>query len=1828
MKKIIFLICFLTAFIFGADVKPFVFANVSADSQQIEWDYLMKYKMFGQTGITFNGGQIYVPDKSGWFGTAKGDFNMENANIKHLVGGPILIGGDMLMSNKEDTISTGNVRVTGSIIANHTGFKDGGSVINGYQCVKGTIDWKYKLYADLEKIYEGANYDQCPEGVPQVDTNLTIPTFVDTFTYNNGISLNNGVGYIDVPPGEGTYDYYINSISMSNDSRLVIRMPYGGRLTRVFVKNGFNFQAHPKIRITYMDEDAVYNNGSWSGSGTSIDNKDYAGNLLFYTTTDIAWPAINSTDSIQGTFISTGTISIQQHMTLAGQLLANKIEINFNFDGRGFLYVPFDPPVLNIDPTALASGKFQENNKDVIIPIHLDTLAKTDVYFKYCFILDDKVTQADFNVAVPECDSDVDSVFIPAGDSLPKNNIYLNVKVDGISEGDETLRFHIFDLQGAVMPGNVHSGNFTLTLTDAGVFGFDTAWTYTELENFTGDVDIIRVIGKTENTRFNLDSAFTDRYELDSITGVLKIINAIDYEITQIDTIKVTIKDTNGVYATGYIPIKVTDVNEAPDVQEANIKINENLPNNSYVGKIVATDPDILNPAFSTLTYTILENNVPFKIDNSGVIRVKDSSKLDYETNPKFTFNVVVGDGLLFDTALVTIELNNVQEPPVIIDDGKPNYNVNENEVTDFVIATIKVVDDDLGQIETLTYDIKNNTGADTLFKYTYSVVNDTGRLVISVKDQSKLDYEKITPIQELNIVVTDKDGKKDSITKTISIIDLNEKPILDDKTIEFFENFDKPIPWSIGTLDIVENDTAKAFINNIIKPIGGDTALFKVSENGQIFVTKEFDYETDDSVYTLKVQVADKNTPTLADTATITIKLKDVNEKPVVVIENFTIPETDSVGVVIDTLKATDPEKQALTYTIINDVPFNIDNNGIITNKDTLDYENITEYNVKVVVSDGVNKDTVTIKINVTNVNEPLTIDDATFNVKEDTIGVIGTITGVDIDGDDIEYYINNSDTLRYHIDDNGTITLKEKFDYETEQYDTLVVYATDGKLYDTATVIIKVINVNEPPVLQPNDSLIVKENCDSCVVGVITAIDPDIDDKVIYEVIEDGFSIDSTGTLKTTDSLDYEKDSIIVIHVIAKDTSGASDTLEYIVKVDNENEPVHVDDKTCTIKENYVGNVCQIPATDEDKTTPTYIVVDTTNYEFKGDTLVIKNPIDFEKKTTDTVTVIVTDGVFYDTAKVVIKIEDIPEITTITEVDDKPKQDTIKTNDPDHKIEWEICENGVCKFDSIDVKVHKDTTIKVCNEKKTSCDNVVILFNDAPPVVTLTNAKSTETWIDYITIEEEVVDNKIYVNKKDNPITVIVQDTVRKTEQRFEIEVQLDTIPTKDIKLVDYKYIIDENKATITPIGDNKAEMVEIVKVDGVEVAIKQVINLNTYEPIDSVQTISYTKKVGGKEVVVTYTTDNMTGERLTDYTISYMIDSCTSVAYSVNEKKEIVKNKEGNIGYTISYDYVDDFGNKATASVDIVYDDIPPKVEILSPVKNDVFKTNAVEVKWTVNGEIQDTLTLQRLEKGVNTITRRYVDKAGNESVATVIVIMKEAKDIDVKIIHPVTEINQDKVDEWYSEGNKYNPEKPFVVKVVDPKNDSLPSTIGVGFKVDIALPSVSATGGLASLDDIVKNGQIPVDDNGNIVGASTKGIPVEQYVKEHCTAEFQENYNKNGLNIPLYDVTYYLHLWIWTTTAGYVNDFEVKYTLNDQDEASDAGTVQMVIDWLADKNGSVNASNGKQLGTSSYITRLISKSVAKHRCDYKEQRKGEKTVKKEETTKIFGYKRPKK
>ena len=1529
-------------------------------------------------------------------------------------------------------------------------------------------------------------------------------------------------------------------------------------------------------------------------------NQDqYRGNLMFYSNNVISFDNMDYAP-IQGSFISTDSIFLGRNVNISGQLLTNKLEIGNDIDGKNFRFVKFDPDTIDVKLDKY--GGLIENDSTVIIPVELSDTATIAVYFRYCFDLKDGVTVEDFNIppTFPVCGIDQSKeVSIPIGSKTPSDPIKVNVKVDTLTE-NEYLVIKIDSISGAILPDGKTEGELKIKIIDApnSHVEFDTTVVYKFNENDTGVVDLIKVLNKTENTKFYLDSSWTDRYTLDSITGELKLVKyPLDYEATMVDMIKVTLKDTGNVEVSRLIPIDVIDVNEAPSIKDTTFTLAENLPVPSIIGVLSVTDPD-KKTDFRENLFKIVEGDASFAIDNNG--RITSSKIFNYEKDPaEYTIKVMVYDKYnpttLFDTATVTIKIGNTNEGPKF-NTKDTTFFVDENTAPG-IIGSVPAIDEDGDKI---TYKIVG----------TVPFTIDTAGNISSTRE---FDYEKETGF--IFKVVASDGTLSDTVKVSVRVNNVNEPCEVKDTTFSIKEN----TTGKIGNVNATDKDKDSIF--GTIKYSISDSVNYQIDKDGNVFVKIPFNYE-DKKVDSIKVYITDGK---FEDTATVVVKVIDVPEDIVITGKIDPVKENTELGTPVGVITGKDGDSTDVTYSI-NTTDFKIDPiTGVITTNSNIDYETKSEYPVTVTAkyTDGSKKDT-TFTIKVIDVDEPVHAKDTTFTVPENTTGEIGKVTGEDEDGKPVKFTCD--DSVHYSIDsDTGILRLVDPFDYEKAKKDTVNVIVTDvNGNKDTATVIINVKNVNENPELQPNDTLTVPENCKSCIAGIITAIDPD-GDPIKYAVKEPGFTIDSDGVLKLTEPVDYEKTHAVTVTVITKDPSGATDTAAYKIRITDINEPVHVKDTTCSLKENYTGDVCKIYANDNDGTAPKYIVTDTIDYSIDSTgRLVIKNPIDYEKKTKDTVTVIVTDGEFYDTAQVIIRVIDEPEKTEITGVDYGPKKDTVKTNTPEHNIEYQICEGDRCEKDTASVTVHKDTTVKVCNEKKTSCDQVVILFNDAPPVVTLTNAKSTDVLIDYITIEEQK-DDKIYVNKKENKVTVTVRDTVHKAETKFDVTVKLDTVPTKDIKIEEYNYLIDESRATYTAIGNNLIEVSEVISVGGNNITITKIVDKTTMEPVDTVQTVTYRKRVDGKDVIVSYKTDNLTGQRVSEYEISYMVDSCTKVTYTVNDRNEVVKNKEGNIAYNIAYDYVDDFGNKASATVEIIFDDIPPKVEILEPGPMEYFNTNAIPVKWTVNDEIQDILTLQRLEKGVNYIVRRYVDKAGNVAADTVVVLMNEAKYIDVEIINPVTEINQDKVDEYYSGGHKYNDKKPFEVKIVDPKNDTIPDVIGVGFKVDIVLPSVSPTGNVSTLSDIIKNGEVPVDDKGNIVGASNLGIPVEKYIDENCTDGFRQDYQKNGTNIPLYNVKYNLHLWIYTSNANYVNDFEINYDIDSKTEANEASMVNFVIDWIPEKDGNVKAANKQSIGTGAYLVKLHSKSTSTYRCGFKNQKAGDKIIKKEYSLKSFGYKR---
>ena len=152
------------------------------------------------------------------------------------------------------------------------------------------------------------------------------------------------------------------------------------------------------------------------------------------------------------------------------------------------------------------------------------------------------------------------------------------------------------------------------------------------------------------------------------------------------------------------VTISISDVNEAPIIANQSFTVPENSVAATVVGNLVATDPE--NGA---LTYTILSGNEAnrFVMDASGKITVRASNTLDYEDVNLYSLVVEVSDdglgvpaNVLKDAATITIEVENVNEAPVVSD---ASWSFDENNVEGQVIGTVVVTDEDAFSTHTYT---------------------------------------------------------------------------------------------------------------------------------------------------------------------------------------------------------------------------------------------------------------------------------------------------------------------------------------------------------------------------------------------------------------------------------------------------------------------------------------------------------------------------------------------------------------------------------------------------------------------------------------------------------------------------------------------------------------------------------------------------------------------------------------------------------------------------------------------------------------------------------------------------------------------------------------------------------------------------------------------------------------------------------------------------------------------------------------------------------------------------------------------------------------------
>ena len=804
---------------------------------------------------------------------------------------------------------------------------------------------------------------------------------------------------------------------------------------------------------------------------------------------------------------------------------------------------------------------------------------------------------------------------------------------------------------------------------------------------------------------------------------------------------------------------------------------------------------------------------------------------------------------------------------------------------------------------------------------------------------------------------------------------------------------------------------------------------------------------------------------------------------------------------------------------------------------------------------------------------------------------------------------------------------------------------------------------------------------------------------------------------TVAEDSTIDYEVKDMYLVNVTITSGTATKSVAVQIVVVDV-NDPPSIKDTTMSVRENEpVGTEVGVLAFyDQDGPNSgfrqnTFSLVGGDSSKFAIDAtsgkITTRAVFDYEALPADKkyfvikVQIIDNDG-YKSLADVRINIVNVVETSVIVvthaesgngSFDKANPELPIKVNDKTVTLSW--TGDGIPQPDTTLKNLHEgNNVVRLTYYDKTKdgpaiLDVTIFVCTKTPELELSTKVEEIPAFNIYTVVEQPAEgDTSFYVNKKNNDISIKITEPVLdstytdstcnyKTRDVKVSAVPFDTLKLSESTLKAVQKISSEKimlndmpsgGAKRSPYNDSLVLVSYRERIGSDSVTVSYVTNAKGDVQGNRIK-VSYETKIDGKTVTISYVADALTGEPVESesgafYTVAYNYtdknNETVSVGYAVDSKGHVVKDEDSNVGYEVNYTYVNEFGNTASRSIYIVVDLVAPKVEILSPHTDDVLYSNYVDVKWTVdqnNGKgpvVMDTLKVQGLNKGANTIVRYYRDKAGNSDADTVYVIMKDAKDVDISVETPVTLVSREKMEEYYA---AHEPEKgqKFAVSIYNPKSGKEVETLrGGDFKtkaikdgdepypglkghlgptlaVDTKLPVVSAVSGLATLDDLVgKDGLVSYD---GVESTNGEKHSVEEYVRDHCTAQFQADLGSDISRASLFHTTMKVKIWVYTTIGNFVDYFTFEQELDNPDYTNDAGVMTLYFEQKPDKDGYVRTADGRLYGTGAYLYKTEVTMKSELQCDLPPVKGAEEANKmgavrkvSEDLLKPFGYKRP--
>ena len=816
---------------------------------------------------------------------------------------------------------------------------------------------------------------------------------------------------------------------------------------------------------------------------------------------------------------------------------------------------------------------------------------------------------------------------------------------------------------------------------------------------------------------YSLDGTDKASFSIDTPSGQLKTRTALDFESGK-RSYSVTVSASDGKNAAGNtdtaidatvtVTIVVTDENEAPEVTiRSTVRYAENGAD--PVDTYTVTDPENGNITW-TLSGTDVDDFEISKVNGEGVLEFKTppnfEAPADADDNNVYLVTVTVSDGTNTDDLAVSVTVFNVNEEPAFPAETG-NRDVDENMAAGLNLDDAVVAADP--ERHTLTYKLAGTDGA------SFAIDTATGHL----KTRAPLDFEtKSTYLVTVHVRNSlDQDDRVNAVTDdTINItitINNKEEPgwiVLSSRQPQigtpFTATIGDPDGGVTGKIWKWERSTDKITWATISGALSASYTPVTTADSGK-YLRVRASYDDDegggksaqaDSDNPVRVKPATNVAPAFASpTAT-----RGVDEGTAA---------GQNIGVPVAATDADPDDGSLLTYSLSGPEAASFDivrATGQLLTKAPLDHEVKETYTVRVMVVDpSLMPAFISVTINVNDVDEPLVLSgpdvvdypengtDAVAQYTADDPEDVATIIW-SLDGDDKDLFDITGGELTFISSPDHDVPT----DADGNNVYLVTVTASDGTTPVTLAVEVTVSNVNEAPEFPASETgdRTVAENtaADVNIGDPVAATDPDNGDTLTYTLggDDDGsFAIDETpGQLNTKAGVtyDHEAEDTYTVTVTATDTSGLSDTITVTVTVSSVNEvPEFTDGATASrsVAENTPANQdigAAVGATDPD-------TGDTLTYTLGGDDaasfgidestgqLKTRDPLDYETKSSYSVTVSVSDGKDIDgnndpsadnTIDVTISVTDLNDAGTVILSSLQPQVGTpitVRLEDPD---------------------------------------------------------------------------------------------------------------------------------------------------------------------------------------------------------------------------------------------------------------------------------------------------------------------------------------------------------------------------------------------------------------------------------------------------------------------------------------------------------------------------------------------------------------------------------